>query len=77
MLGRPGQHSLGVSASGRDNFALFANGDSCHLCMLIRREPYVDLGSNYFDELQGDRVCDRLTRRLEALGYTVRLEAAV
>lgn len=41
--------------------------------LLSRRETFVDLGGNYFDELQRDRVCRRLTGRLEALGYSVSL----
>ena len=43
--------------------------------MLMRGEDYYDLGSNYFDERQEDQVKKRLTRRLEALGYHVHLEA--
>ena len=35
------------------------------------REPYQDLGSNYFDERQKVSTANRLTRRLEKLGYHV------
>ncbi len=42
--------------------------------VLTRREPYRDLGSNYFDELQRERVEERLVRRLKRLGYTVELK---
>ena len=45
--------------------------------MLKRSEDYRDLGSNYFDERQEEQVKKRLTRRLEALGFRVHLEAAV
>jgi transposase len=42
--------------------------------VLTRREPYRDLGPNYFDELQRERVEERLVRRLKRLGYTVELK---
>jgi transposase len=42
--------------------------------LLSRQQEYADLGGNYFDEVQRDRVRLRLTRRLEALGYTVELQ---
>jgi transposase len=42
--------------------------------MLSRREPYRELGSNYFDEHKKTAVINRLTRRLEKLGYSVHLE---
>jgi len=45
--------------------------------MLKRGEDYRDLGCNYFDERQEEQVKKRLTRRLEALGFRVHLEAAV
>jgi len=35
------------------------------------RKPYQDLGSNYFDERQKTFTANRLTRRLEKLGYRV------
>ena len=37
---------------------------------------YEDLGSNYFDERDRQRVEWRLVHRLEALGYTVDLKPA-
>ena len=37
---------------------------------------YHDLGSNYFDELDRERVSKRLIKRLEALGYSVTVEEA-
>jgi transposase len=39
--------------------------------ILTRREPYHDLGVAYFDQLERQRVEQRLVRRLERLGYTV------
>jgi transposase len=45
--------------------------------ILARGQTYVDLGDNYFDQLHRDRVCSRLTHRLEALGYSVSLQPAV
>lgn len=35
---------------------------------------YVDLGGNYFDERQRGRTVQRAVRRIENLGYVVRLE---
>ena len=42
--------------------------------VLSTKEPYRDLGSNYFDERDRVRVEKRLSRRLERLGYDVTLE---
>jgi transposase len=42
--------------------------------MLSRNEPYQELGANYFDEHRREHLVDRLTRRLERLGYRVGLE---
>jgi transposase len=42
--------------------------------VLSRKEPYHDLGSNYFDERDRVRVEKRLNNRLECLGYHVTLE---
>ena len=42
--------------------------------MLSRNEPYHELGATYFDEHQREHLVDRLTRRLEHLGYRVSLE---
>ncbi|KPV54797.1 transposase [Kouleothrix aurantiaca] len=44
--------------------------------ILTRREPYRELGVSYFDELDRQRVEQRLVRRLERLGYTVSLQPA-
>ena len=42
--------------------------------MLSRREPYRELGGNYFDERKRDSIVNRLTRRLEKSGFRVALE---
>src|SRR5262245_62306890 len=42
--------------------------------MLSRQEPYHELGANYFDERRRHYTVDRLARRIEHLGYRVRLE---
>jgi transposase len=39
--------------------------------IIKRRQPYQDLGANYFDERQKVTTANRLTRRLEKLGYRV------
>jgi transposase len=41
---------------------------------LSRHEPYPELGANDFDECQRTHLVDRLTRRIERLGYPVSLE---
>ena len=45
--------------------------------ILTRRQPYHELGVAYFDQLDHQRVEQRLVRRLERLGYTVSLTAPV
>ena len=42
--------------------------------MLSRHTPYRELGANYFDERRRQFTVDRLTRRIERLGYQVHLE---
>ncbi len=42
--------------------------------MLSRHEVYRELGANYFDERRRQFTVDRLTRRIEHLGYRVHLE---
>lgn len=42
--------------------------------MLSRHEEYRELGANYFDERRRQFTVDRLTRRIEHLGYRVHLE---
>jgi transposase len=45
--------------------------------MLARNEPYHELGGNDFDEHRRAHLVDRLTRRIERLGYHVALEPVV
>jgi hypothetical protein len=42
--------------------------------MLFRQEPYHELGAHYFDERRHLFTVDRLTQRIEHLGYRVHLE---
>jgi transposase len=42
--------------------------------MLIRREPFRELGATYLDERNRAKVVKGATRRLEQLGYRVTLE---
>ena len=44
--------------------------------MLSERQPYADLGGNYFDEQDRQITQKRLVRRLEKLGYQVSVSAA-
>ncbi len=44
--------------------------------VLSRREPYRDLGANYFPDRKSDAHRDRLIRQLEPLGYQVSLTSA-
>jgi hypothetical protein len=41
--------------------------------MLSRHEPYRELGANYFDAHRRDHLIDRLTRRIQHLGYRVHM----
>lgn len=43
--------------------------------ILQRKQPYQELGGNYFDERKKVSVANRLTRRLQKLGYTVVITA--
>jgi hypothetical protein len=42
--------------------------------MLVRQQPYRELGADYFETHRRQHVVDRLTRRIERLGYRVNLE---
>jgi transposase len=42
--------------------------------MLVRHETYHELGHKYLDERRRDHLVDRLTRRIERLGYRVSLD---
>jgi transposase len=43
--------------------------------VLRRREAYRELGADYYDRLQPERLTRQLVHRLEQLGHTVKLEA--
>jgi len=43
--------------------------------MLSRNAPYRELGANYFDERRRHSTVDRLTSRIQHLGYRVHLES--
>jgi hypothetical protein len=45
-------------------------------CMLRDHKPYTDLGADYFDRLDTERLQRRYVYRLEQLGYTVTLTPA-
>ncbi len=42
--------------------------------MIQRKEPYRELGGNYFDQRRPEITADRLVKRLEKLGYEVALQ---
>lgn len=42
--------------------------------MIIRKEPYHELGGDYFDQRRPEATAKRLVRRLEQLGFQVSLE---
>jgi transposase len=42
--------------------------------LLTRKEMYVDLGENYFDEQRQQAIVRHALRRLEGLGYSVTLK---
>ena len=45
--------------------------------MLSRQQPYKALGGNYFDEHKQQALLNRLTRRIEKLGYNVQIQPTV
>ncbi len=44
-------------------------------CMLLRRQPYQDLGADYLDQRRKEGKTDYLLRQLRKLGYAVQLES--
>jgi len=42
--------------------------------LLTRRQEYIDLGANYFDERDRSAVQRRCVKRLEKLGFKVALQ---
>jgi hypothetical protein len=57
---------------GYDRGGAYAGGDD--LSLAVQDQDYRELGGNYFDELDRHAVQKRLVRRLERLGYEVKLE---
>jgi transposase len=47
---------------------------TCMYFMLLRQQPYRDLGHNHFDKLSTEQTLRRLKQRIEALGYSVALQ---
>ena len=45
--------------------------------MLLRREPFKDLGAAYLDERNKTKLVKRMTRRIEHLGYRVIIEPSM
>jgi len=45
--------------------------------MLIKKQPYLELGVDYFDQRKKSVVVSNALKRLEALGYKVTLENKV
>jgi hypothetical protein len=43
--------------------------------MLLRQQPYKDLGEDYLDNLSSEIKAKRLLRQLESLGYDVQVIA--
>ena len=44
--------------------------------LIQRKEPYRELGGNYFDNRRPEATAKRLVKRLELLGYAVSLQQA-
>ena len=44
--------------------------------MIQRKEPYRELGNDYFDKRRPEVTAKRLVKRLEQLGYQVSLQAS-
>ena len=41
--------------------------------LITRKEPYRELGGNYFDQIHPEKTAKRLVKRLEQLGFHVSL----
>jgi transposase len=68
-----------LAASGGKKRAIVAVAHSMVVSafhMLSRNEPDQDLGAHYFEAQRQHHLVDRLTRRIERLGYRVSLEPA-
>jgi len=44
-------------------------------CMIIRREPYRDLGRDYYERRNPEATAKRLLKQVERLGYQVALRS--
>jgi len=69
-----------IAARRGGNRAAVAVGHSILVIIyhiLKNRQPYQDLGANYFDERKSDAVLKSAVKRIEALGYTVTVEEKV
>lgn len=71
-------HNFGVLLPGAAEEACACGGWSCAVgcCLshiLTRKEPYRDLGANFFDERDRPARLNATIRRLERLGYQVKL----
>lgn len=44
--------------------------------LVLRKEPYRELGSNYFDQIRPEATAQRLVKRLQRLGFSVTLQKA-
>jgi len=72
----PGLSDISLRARRGANKAIVAVAASiltAVYCMIRDREPYRDLGFNYFQQLDPDRMVRRSVARLQQLGYVVTL----
>lgn len=66
-----------IAARRRKNKAIVAVAHAILVIsyyLLARKEPYQELGANYFDDRERHEVERRLVRRLQGLGYEVILQ---
>ena len=42
--------------------------------LMIRKEPYRELGGDYFDKIHPEKAAKRLIKRLEQLGFQVSIQ---
>ena len=66
-----------IAARRGSNRAAVAVGHSILVIayhILKRRQPYNELGNNYFDQRKANAVLNKTVKRIEALGYKVTLE---
>ncbi len=69
-----------IAARRGGNRAAVAVGHSILVIIyhiLKNRQPYHDLGANYFDKRKSNAVLKNAVKRIEALGYTVTVEEKV